>query len=415
MRTLALLLAPVALFAGQARFARLGEFEGKVEIQLTAADPWMPAERNLPLPESTWMRTGPASRLEVELDEGSAWRLGPESQAEISDYTRLSTGQRVTLLSLDHGLAYFTGEPERNDSLIVALPGAQVTLSRGSRLRFEVTDTWSQISVIEGTVRFSSPAVEMDLHEGKMVRVQPANTSRFFLYPDITAVDLDRWSEQRDQAETNPASAGHVIERYGLVDLDAAGEWVTTDDLGTVWKPKAQENWVPYQKGRWRWYENLGYTWVSDDPWGWLPYHYGRWTRKENFGWVWAPSKNAVFKPGEVYWLRGNKLAGWGPLAPGEDWTPSVAPQQFLNANTTYAEFAPDSSVIDPAGFTARPKEALGAAVFALALPSPTFPPSRLEATRPVLRAGSTRVTPVLPGVTFQSPKDAPTQITQAP
>ncbi len=74
----------------------------------------MPAERNLPLPESAWIRTGPASRVEIELDEGGAWRLGPESQGGLSDYTRLSTGQRVTLLVLDRGLAYFTGEVERN-------------------------------------------------------------------------------------------------------------------------------------------------------------------------------------------------------------------------------------------------------------------------------------------------------------
>ena len=103
----------------------------------TAADPWMPAERNLPLAESAWVRTGAASRLEIELDEGSAWRLGPESQGEISDYSRLSTGQRVTLLSLDHGLAYFTGEPGGKDVLMLVVPGAQVTLLRGARVRLE--------------------------------------------------------------------------------------------------------------------------------------------------------------------------------------------------------------------------------------------------------------------------------------
>jgi len=109
MRRLTWLLLPAALIAAQARYARLGEFEGTVEVQLSAAGQWMPAERNLPLPESAWLRTGAASRLEIELDEGSAWRLGPDSQGEISDYSRLSIGQRVTLLSLDHGLAYFTG------------------------------------------------------------------------------------------------------------------------------------------------------------------------------------------------------------------------------------------------------------------------------------------------------------------
>jgi hypothetical protein len=58
--------------------------------------------------------------------------------------------------------------------------------------------------------------------------------------------------------------------------------------------------------------------------------------------------------------------------------------------------------LIDPAGFKDRPKEPLGVAAFALALPSPAFMAERLEATRPVLRAGSTRIIPVLAGVTFQ-------------
>jgi hypothetical protein len=37
-----------------------------------------------------------------------------------------------------------------------------------------------------------------------------------------------------------------------------------------------------------------------------------------------------------------------------------------------------------------------------MALPSPEFPASRLEALRPTLRVGSTRVMPSIPGVTFE-------------
>jgi hypothetical protein len=83
-------------------------------------------------------------------------------------------------------------------------------------------------------------------------------------------------------------------------------------------------------------------------------------------------------------------------------------PVQFLNANTTYASFQQDARAIDPAGFKDRPKEPLGVAVFALALPSPAFPASRLEATRPVLRVGATRVQAVIPGSTFQDANDVP-------
>jgi hypothetical protein len=147
---------------------------------------------------------------------------------------------------------------------------------------------------------------------------------------------------------------------------------------------------------------------VSADAWGWLPYHYGRWTRKSDLGWVWSPTPNAVFKPGDVYWLYGLGIAGWGPLAPGEYWSPGAAPRQFLTVNTTWASFPQDAQVIDPAGFTGRPKEPLAVAVFRAALPSPAFLALRLEAVRAPLRVGSTHFTPVLSGTTFQDTNDVP-------
>ena len=407
MRLFALLLLPAVLVAGQARFARMGEFQGTVEVQLRASEPWMAAERNLPLVESSWVRSGPASRAEIELDEGSAWRLGPNSQTEIADYSQLATGQRVTLLTLDRGLAYFTGGAEGRDSLILALPGAQVTVARGARIRVEAAELWSRIAVLAGVVRFSSPAAELDLREGQTARVEPAHPARFFLNREIAPVELDRWSDGRDRTLAGSTSAAHVPERFGLVDLDAAGTWVQTEDLGPVWKPKTQQGWIPFQNGRWLWYDGLGYTWVSAEEWGWLPYHYGRWLRKTNLGWIWAPARSAVFKPGDVYWLRGAGAAGWGPLAPGEQWIPespaAPLPQQFLDANTTYAAFQQDAAAIDPAGFTARPKEPLRTMAFAAALPSPAFAAAKLEMQRPLVIGVSGRVTPFVEGTTFES------------
>ena len=263
--------------------------------------------------------------MEIELDDGSAWRLGPDSQVEISDYAQLSTGQRITVLSLDHGVAYFTGEPGGADTLTLAVPGAQATLLRGARVRLQADATMSRISVIEGAVRLSCPAAEIDIREGQTARVEPANTARFWLDREMPAMELDRWNEDRDKTLATSSSSVHVAQRYGLVDLDGAGEWVQTD-LGAVWKPKVADGWAPFQNGRWRWYDALGYTWVSDEAWGWVPYHHGRWTRSGDLGWVWVPASSPVFKPGDVYWLYNAKLAGWGPLAPGEDWQPSAAP-----------------------------------------------------------------------------------------
>lgn len=410
MKPLVYLLFATAVWAGEARYARLGEFRGQVEVQLGPADAWLPAERNLPLVEGAWLRTAADARLEIELDDGGVWRLAPDSLGEISDYTRLSTGQRVTLLSLDHGRAYFTGGAAGNDSLILAVPGAQVSLQRVARVRIDVRPDWSQIAVLAGTVRFSSPAAELDLAAGQIARVEPASPSRFFLDRDTTAGDQDPWNAERDKALLNTNSALHVIERCGLADLDSGGEWIHTDEFGLVWKPKVDAPWAPFQNGRWRWYASLGFTWVSGDPWGWLPYHYGRWVHRGELGWLWVPSLSRVFKPGEVYWLRGAKFVGWGPLAPGEPYPPQSdgVPQQFFDAYTTYAGITAEASVIDPAGFTARPKEPLKLGAFCAALPSPPLEAARLDARRPIVAAGSTRVQPLLAGVAYQAKGDAP-------
>jgi len=171
-----------------------------------------------------------------------------------------------------------------------------------------------------------------------------------------------------------------------------------------VWRPKVDEDWLPFQKGRWRWFDGLGYTWISDDSWGWLPYHYGRWARLDNLGWVWTPSKNGIFKPGDAYFVRGAGLVGWGPLAPGEQWDPldlvNPLPQQFLNANTTYAAWRANAAFIDPGGFTARPKDPLKELEFLSALPSPPFSAAKLDAVRPPVNAATLRVRPVVEGVT---------------
>ena len=98
------------------------------KFNCTPATPGCAAERNLPLVESAWLRTGASSRLEIELDEGSAWRLGrtrrsrspitrASPRASGSPCSRWITGWRISPASL-----------AARDTLMLAVPGAQVTL-----------------------------------------------------------------------------------------------------------------------------------------------------------------------------------------------------------------------------------------------------------------------------------------------
>ncbi len=408
----------VLVFAGplyaEPRFARIGEMEGAVEVQASARDAWRPALRNMPVTERFWLRTAAGAKVEIELDEGSVFRLGPDSLAEFSDYTRLSTGQRITLLSLDRGLAYFTGEPSDRDAAILAIPGAQLSVRRGTRLRLDVTEDWSHASVIEGRARLISPAAELDLKEGQMARLSASKRDKFFLYGEIPVLDTDRWSESRDKVLAGVNARRLPDLPYGMADLDAAGTWIESAEYGTAWRPPAPAsgNWTPFRDGKWLWYEGLGYTWIAAEPWGWLPYHHGRWMHGgEGLGWLWSPSKDPSFRAGEVYWMRAPGMAGWGPLAPGEEWRPGarreagndVLPRLFLNANTTFAKFAPEAREIDPAGFGGRPKDPLTGAAFALALPSVTVV-ANAGVARPALRVGSTRVVPLVAGMACETP-----------
>jgi hypothetical protein len=263
----------------------------------------------------------------------------------------------------------------------------------------------------------------MSLREGLTARAEPSNPQRFVLDQEVTGIELDRWNEALDKAEAAPASAAHVTWQAGLADLDKSGDWVQTRDWGVVWRPKVEDTWKPYQNGRWRYFEALGYTWVGDDAWGWMPYHNGRWAHTDDLGWVWQPSVSTVFKPGEVYWLLGRppgpSVAGWGALAPGElsgqaSW-PTAGPRHFAGGNTIYTAFQADARTLDPAGFKTPPAEQLRSAGFVAALPSPAFVAARLDATRPILNVGNTRIKPVVPGVTLDDTVAPPDAVMTAP
>jgi phosphate transport system substrate-binding protein len=405
--------AAAVAWAGSPRFARLGDMQGPVEVQFEAADAWRPASPNLPLTESTRIRTGPGARLEIELDDASAFRMAGEGLAELTDYSRLSGGQKITVLSLDSGLAYFTGEPAEGRSIHLLVPGAQATLTRGSRIRLQADLSSSEIAVIEGAVHFTVPSADMDLHQGQSARVTIPASDNFSLFREIAPVDPDGWSEQLDQAEADAPSS--------RLDLDRSGKWISTGDYGEVWRPPSEAGWAPFRQGRWLWFQSAGFTWQADERWGWKPYHEGRWLQHPDLGWIWIPGPDdAPFSPGAVYWARSNNLAAWGPLAPGEPWPESTPPRQLATLNTTAGAFVSGAREIVPAPAAELPEDLLKAFTFTAALPSPALPLARLSTPRDPLRTRQFSAVDVVPAVrqvmpAEPAPETGPAMLAEAP
>ena len=396
-----LILVPLALPAADmhVRFARLTLAEGPVEVEQPVTGERIKGECNLPIGQGAWIETDVGGRAEIELDEGSLVRLGPGALAELSDLTRLSTGQRISLVSLERGTLYATGEPAGLDALLIVAPGLEITFLSGARVRVEAGEETSTVAVIEGRVRFSSRAAELDLKQGQTVRVDPRAVDRFQLFREVTAADLDSWNEQRDREAAERGQGTRLAGfPFGLGELDANGKWTEAPELGKVWQPRVAEGWTPFRSGRWRWYDALGYTWVGAEAWGWLPYHYGRWAYVTPGGWVWAPPKDASsdgFHAGAAYWLRGPGLAGCGPLAPGEEWRGGTAPSLYSTANTTFAAYEPGARVVDPGRAPSLPRDPRAAAQFVAALPSPPPLPAISSAHRRKTRVGTTRILPL--------------------
>jgi hypothetical protein len=110
----------------------------------------------------------------------------------------------------------------------------------------------------------------------------------------------------------------------GLNDLDAYGDWQNVGSYGYAWRPRVDNNWVPYQQGQWTSSNGYGPTWVSSEPWGYAPYHYGRWANVSN-QWYWIPDRvntTPSYAPALVAFVSDNNQVGWVPLGPGDSYAP---------------------------------------------------------------------------------------------
>lgn len=210
------------------RFARVTWTEGRVEVEHAGTGERYSAERNQPVGQGFWVETFDG-RVELDFDEGSQIRLGPGSLLELSDLTRLSTSQRISLISLERGTLYVTGEPAGSDTLAIVAPGMEASFVAGSRVRVDAGSAGSTLAVREGRVKFSARSVEMELKEGQGARV----AGEFELLVPMPEGELDAWSEQRDR---------EAVEREP--ELDAHGKWIEVAGLGTVWRPERPEGLV---------------------------------------------------------------------------------------------------------------------------------------------------------------------------
>lgn len=313
--------------ASKVRIVRLSEVKGDVQMDRAIGRGMETAIANLPVVEQTRMQSGMGA-AEVEFEDNSTLRMGPNSIVEFPKLERLPNGTTVSWVRVVRGTAYVSLMKSSLANQFTILFGAQtVMLPPNSHVRLDMGTADAKLAVLDGTLKLQGANGETDVSKKKTVTFNLATAGELNVDNHVASGPLDEWDKNAvgyHQRLAMVSSMNNSPYVYGMNDLMYYGSFMDASSCGMagamMWRPYfASAAWDPYSNGSWAWYGANGYSWVSPYPWGWTPYHYGSWSYCQGMGWGWMPGGS---------WMGLNNIAaapiqsgpggtGWRPLIPG--------------------------------------------------------------------------------------------------
>jgi uncharacterized protein DUF6600/FecR-like protein len=297
------------------RIVRLSEHKGTVLLDHNTGNGFEPAVVNMPIVEKSRLMTGDGV-AEVEFEDNSSLRLGPNSMVEFPQLGRLAAGTTASSARLVKGMVYVSLLKTRGNEFNLLFGQQKLELPPASHVRLQVDGAEAKLAVLDGTLRIDGPSGPMDVTRNKTITFnlqgqgQDQNGAQPTIAKNVESyLQLDAWDKKAAEyhAGTPPATALNSSPyAYGLDDMAYYGSFMNAGGCGSMWRPYfASAAWDPYSNGVWAWYQGAGYSWVSPYPWGWTPYHYGSWAYCPGVGYGWQPggawnglNNAATFGPG---------------------------------------------------------------------------------------------------------------------
>jgi hypothetical protein len=294
-----LLTLPTAMADSKARIVRLSYVDGNVQIDRGEGPGYEKAIMNMPVIQGAKVSTGNAgARAEIELEDGSAIRLAPESIVAFPELGLRDSGHRLTSVELQKGTAYFSIHKHAGE-FSVTVGGKQLEIHDNSEFRVSAMPQRIELAVYKGDVK-ANTSKEVDLKKNETLGLDVADNSQWTVAKGISPEPYDDWNQQRERYRDLYASASYTggysgfssAYSYGYADLNYYGNYFYAPGWGLMWQPFGiGPGWSPFMDGAWMWYPGPGYMWVSSYPWGWMPYRYGAWNFVPGFGWAWCPGR----------------------------------------------------------------------------------------------------------------------------
>jgi hypothetical protein len=277
-----------ALAGSQARIVRLSDVQGSVQIDKNTGLGFENAFLNLPVMQGAQLRTRGNGRVEIEFEDGSTMRLGPDTAVEFSTLSLSDAGQKVSEVNLSEGLAYVNWLG--SDGFTLNFSRERVALTHAAHFRIETSSDLAKFAVFKGDVVVEGPSGKETISKKQMAEFDLSDQDQFTLAKAIDEASLDSWDRESIQYHEQYARSNSAVSGYGASDLGYYGNYTNVSGYGMMWQPFfAGVGWDPFMDGAWSWYPGYGSMFVSGYPWGWLPYRYGNWMFIPGMGWMWQP------------------------------------------------------------------------------------------------------------------------------
>ncbi|HZU21805.1 MAG TPA: FecR family protein [Terriglobales bacterium] len=289
------------------RIVRLSYINGQVQVDRGHGAGYEQALPNLPVVEGLKLSTGSDGVAELEFEDGSTFRITPETEIEVRQLQLDDSGATLSAIALLHGTAYIDFRKRKEDVFDVVLPARQITLTHPVRLRAEVAQDEAELAVFSGELDLAGSSEVLRVKKNESVTLDFADSAHYTLAKEIETAPYDDWSNERDKYRQRYASViddSGTTPGYGLADLAYYGTSFDLPGYGWVWQPYGiGAGWDPFSSGYWNYYPATGWMWCSYAPWGWYPYRYGSWFFVPGRGWLWSPGNTLV-------------ATGWQPIPP---------------------------------------------------------------------------------------------------
>jgi hypothetical protein len=277
-----------ALAGSQARIVRLSDVQGSVQIDKNTGLGFENAFLNLPVMQGAQLRTRGNGRVEIEFEDGSTMRLGPNTAVEFSTLSLSDAGQKVSEVNLSEGLAYLNWLG--SDGFTLNFSREKVALNHPAHFRVETSSDLAKFAVFKGDVVVEGPSGKQTVSKKQMAEFNVSDEDRFTLAKAIDEAPLDSWDRESIQYHDQYARNNSSVSGYGASDLGYYGNYSNVSGYGMMWQPFfTGVGWDPFMDGAWSWYPGYGSMFVSAYPWGWMPYRYGNWMFIPGSGWMWQP------------------------------------------------------------------------------------------------------------------------------